>query len=90
MPWIVAEEIAKILKIGGLVCIETHFSFGEHEMPWNFFQFNSEGLKVLFNSRLGFEVLDSGMSNPVVGRFSADASDYLANLLAACIATRLL
>jgi SAM-dependent methyltransferase len=77
MPWLVAEEISKILKVGGLVGIETHFSFAEHEMPWNFFQFNSEGLKILLNEQLGFEVLDAGMSNPMVGRFSIDASEYL-------------
>jgi SAM-dependent methyltransferase len=77
MPWVVAEEISKVLKLGGLVGIETHFSFSEHEMPWNFFQFNAEALKVLFNAKLGFEILDSGMSNPIVGRFSIDASEYL-------------
>jgi SAM-dependent methyltransferase len=77
MPWIVAEEIAKVLKVGGLVAIETHFSFSEHEMPWHFFQFNSEALKILFNPGLGFEVLDCGLCNPIVGRFSADASPYL-------------
>ncbi len=77
MPWIIAEEISKVLKIGGLAGVETHFSCGEHEMPWHFFQFNSEALKVLFNARLGFEVLDAGMTNPMVGRFSVDASDYL-------------
>ena len=27
MPWVVAEEISKVLKIGGHVAIETHFSY---------------------------------------------------------------
>src|SRR3954464_118728 len=27
MPWLVATEIAKMLKVGGLVFVETHFSF---------------------------------------------------------------
>jgi hypothetical protein len=73
MPWVVAEEISKVVKTGGMVGIETHFSFSEHERPWHFFQFNPEGLKILFNSRLGFEVVDAGFSNPMVGRFSIDA-----------------
>lgn len=77
MPWIVAEEIAKVLKVGGIVAIETTFAFPEHEMPWHFFQFNSEGLKILFNRKLGFEVLDSGLCNPMVARFSIDSSPYL-------------
>ncbi len=77
MPWLVAEEVTKVLKVGGYVAIETHFSFSEHELPWHFFQFNNRGLEILFNSLLGFEIIDSGMSNPIVGRFSNFASDYL-------------
>jgi SAM-dependent methyltransferase len=77
MPWVVAEEIAKVLKIGGLLFVETHFSFSAHERPWNFFQFSDMGLRVLFSKALGFECIESVMSNPIVGRFSALADDYL-------------
>lgn len=70
MPWIVAEEINKILKIGGNVFIETHFSFSSHERPWNFFQFSDLGLKILFNECLGFRHIESGMSNPIQGFFN--------------------
>lgn len=73
MPWLVAEEISKVLKVGGLAGIETHFSHSEHEAPWHFFQFNEHGLRCLFCPELGFEVLDSGMETPLVGRFSIDA-----------------
>jgi len=79
MPWIVAIEIAKLLKVGGLVFVETHFSFSSHERPWNFFQFSDMGLRALFPRALGFECIDSGMSNPIVGRFSSMAADYLKN-----------
>lgn len=37
MPWIVATEIAKLLKVGGIIFIETHFSHSSHERPWHFF-----------------------------------------------------
>lgn len=77
MPWVVAEEIAKVLKVGGLLFVETHFSFSAHERPWNFFQFSDMGLRVLFSKALGFECIESVMSNPIVGRFSALADDYL-------------
>jgi hypothetical protein len=77
MPWIVALEIAKLLKVGGVVYVKTHFSFGTHERPWNFFQFSDMGLRVLFPRALGFECLESGMSNPIVGRFSALADRSL-------------
>lgn len=76
-PWLVVEEIAKVLNIGGHVCIETHFSYSEHEEPWHFFQFNSRGLEVLFNRGLGFEVVDSGLSSPLVARFAKGAQPYL-------------
>lgn len=79
MPWIASVEIAKMLKVGGIVMVETHFSFGAHELPWNFFQFSDEGLRALFPERLGIECLDLGMSNPMVGRFSSKADAYLQN-----------
>lgn len=77
MPWVVSEEITKLLKIGGHVCIETHFSFSEHELPWHFFQFNQKGLECLFNEGLGYELVDSGKDNPIIGRFGYDSADYL-------------
>jgi len=79
MPWIVAEEISKMLKVGGIVFVETHFSYSSHERPWHFFQFSDEALKVLFSKALGFECIEAGMSNPMVGRFSSLADDYLKN-----------
>jgi hypothetical protein len=79
MPWLVAVEIAKLLKVGGLVFVETHFSFSSHERPWHFFQFSDMALKVLFSEALGFECVETGMSNPMVGRFSSLADDYLKN-----------
>lgn len=77
MPWVVAEEIAKVLKPGGLVFIETHFSFSSHERPWHFFQFSDMGLRALFSPALGFECVEAAMQNPIVGRFSAFADVYL-------------
>lgn len=77
MPWIVATEIAKLLKVGGVVFIETHFSFSSHERPWHFFQFSDMALKILFSKALGFECIEAGMSNPIVGRFSSFADEYL-------------
>lgn len=79
MPWIVAVEIAKVLKVGGYVFVETHFSFSSHERPWHFFQFSDMALKVLFSDALGFDCVEAGMSNPMVGRFSSLADTYLKN-----------
>ena len=77
MPWLVAVEISKLLKIGGHVFVETHFSYSSHERPWHFFQFSDMALKSLFSNALGFECIEAGMSNPIVGRFSTFADDFL-------------
>jgi SAM-dependent methyltransferase len=77
MPWVVATEIAKVLKIGGIVSVRTHFSYGSHERPWHFFQFSDMALRVLFSPALGFECIEAGVSNPMVGRFSALAQNDL-------------
>jgi SAM-dependent methyltransferase len=76
-PWVAAEEISKVLAVGGHVSLETHFSYSEHELPWHFFQFNSTALEVLFCEELGFTVVDSGLDSPIVGRFSHFAPKYL-------------
>lgn len=80
MPWIAAVEIHKLLKVGGHVFIETHFSFSSHERPWHFFQFSDMGLRALFNDSLGFDLIDSGMSNPISGYFAHNADRYLMHL----------
>ena len=79
MPWLVAMEIAKLLKVGGMLYVETHFSYSSHERPWHFFQYSDMALRVLFSPALGFECIEAGMSNPMVGRFSSLADNYLKN-----------
>jgi len=59
MPWIVAVEISKLLKIGGIVFVETHFSYSSHERPWHFFQFSDMALRTLFSPALGFECIEA-------------------------------
>ena len=77
MPWLVATEMVKRLKIGGIIFVETHFSFSSHERPWHFFQFSDMALRVLFSPALGVECIEAGASNPIIGRFSSLADDYL-------------
>ena len=77
MPWIVATEIASLLKVGGCVFVESHFSFSSHERPWHFFQFSDMAMRVLFSPALGIECIETGVSNPIIGRFSSEADSYL-------------
>ena len=80
MPWIAAYEIQKLLKVGGHCFIETHFSMSSHERPWHFFQFSDMGLRALFNDSMGFDLIESGMSNPICGYFAHNSDRYLRNL----------
>jgi len=80
MPWMVSVEMAKLLKIGGMVYVESVFSFTLHELPWDFFRFSHMGYQSLSPPALGFECIESGYSNPIVGRFSGLADSYLKNL----------
>ena len=77
MPWIVADEMIKLLNPGGYIFVETHYSYRSHERPWHFFQFSENALKVLFSSKRGIECIEAGCSNPMVGFFSDEASEYL-------------
>jgi SAM-dependent methyltransferase len=58
-PWIAAEEISRTLKTGGLVFVQTHFSFPLHAYPSDYWRFSTEALKTLFSRQLGFEVISS-------------------------------
>lgn len=77
MPWVVATEMAKLLRVGGHVFVESHFSYSSHERPWHFFQFSDMAMRVLFSPALGFECIEAGVSNPIIGRYSAEADAYL-------------
>ncbi|MCG8442638.1 MAG: class I SAM-dependent methyltransferase [Caulobacterales bacterium] len=76
-PWLVAQEMVKVCKLGGGVFVESHFSHSSHERPWNFFQFSDMGLRVMFPRALGMECVEAGMSNSIIGRFSSLADPYL-------------
>ena len=77
MPWIVADEIIKLCKNGGYIFVETHYSYSSHERPWHFFQFSEQALKVLFSEKRGIRCIEAGVSNPLVGWFADESSEYL-------------
>lgn len=77
MPWQVSLEMIKLLKPGGYVFVETHYSHSSHERPWHFFQFSENALDILFSSKFGMQCVKKGCSNLVEGKFSDKASEYL-------------
>lgn len=64
-PWLFVGEINKVLKVGGLTLHVVPHSFPIHEVPNDFWRVSDDGLKVLFSAETGFEVLASGMIEPV-------------------------
>ena len=64
MPWVVAAEIGKVLKVGGLTFHSTHFAFPLHERPWDFWRYTDQALRVLFSPPLGFEIIRCDFDTP--------------------------
>jgi hypothetical protein len=64
MPWVVAAEINKVLKVGGLTFHSTHFAFPLHERPWDFWRYTDQALRILFSPPLGFEVIRCAFDTP--------------------------
>jgi len=46
-PWVALAQLHKILRPGGSMYIQTHFSFPEHGYPNDYFRFTKEGLRSL-------------------------------------------
>ena len=47
-PWIAAQEVARILRPGGLFLIATHQCFPIHGYPSDFFRFSRNALRLIF------------------------------------------
>ncbi|MDD3138672.1 MAG: class I SAM-dependent methyltransferase [Lachnospiraceae bacterium] len=77
MPWIASMEMIKLLKPGGYIFCETHYSYASHERPWHFFQFSEQALKVLFPKAAGITCVEAGVSNLLEGRFTKYSNEYL-------------
>lgn len=63
-PWLLAAEINRVLKPGGLVYHEVPGAWPAHAQPNDFWRISAEGLRVLFGPASGFEVLEARDAGP--------------------------
>lgn len=66
-PWVVAQEISRILKTGGKVLVDSPFFLSYHSYPEDYWRFTTAGYRQLFEN---FDEIESG---PSVGPASAIA-----------------
>ncbi len=59
MPWKVALEINHVLRVGGLLFINTHPAWPLHDLPWDFWRFSDRAWTGLFNRYTGFEIISA-------------------------------
>jgi hypothetical protein len=77
MPWVVAVEINKVLKLGGITCHQTHFAFPLHEQPADYWRFSDQGLRSIFSPFAGYSDVECQFSDPVFLHPASRASDHL-------------
>jgi hypothetical protein len=63
MPWKVAIEAAKVLRLGGVGYFLTHQTTGMHDIPWDFWRVSDSAWEALFNHHTGFRILDRAVAH---------------------------
>lgn len=58
-PWVVAHEMGRILKPGGICIVTAPFLVPYHADPHDFFRYTKQGMESLFRNE-GFEIIESG------------------------------
>lgn len=76
-PWVIAQEIIRVLKPGGFVYCDAPFVQWYHEDPKDYYRFTEDGLKQLFE---GCECVESGVAIGPVGAFVGVGREVIPSL----------
>jgi ubiquinone/menaquinone biosynthesis C-methylase UbiE len=60
-PWVVVNEIQRVLRHGGYLYVKVAFMQPVHNYPTHYFNMTKEGLLSLFDDIAGFRILKSGV-----------------------------
>jgi Methyltransferase domain len=63
-PHLAAWEIMKVLRVGGLVFVQTHQTFPIHAVPYDYCRFSREALASLFGQQMGCQVHATCYASP--------------------------
>lgn len=77
-PHLAAHELLKVLRVGGLLFIQTHQTFPLHAFPYDYFRFSREALAGLFGTQMGFDVIEADYEFPcsIVSEANPDGRDH--------------
>lgn len=64
MPWKLAIEINKVLKLGAIGFFVTHQSYPLHDEPWDFWRYSDRAWESILNVATGFEIIEAKMKEP--------------------------
>jgi SAM-dependent methyltransferase len=68
-PWKWIKEVERVTKKGGMVCIITPFSIGEHKCPIDCWRILPDGYRYLLEQESNFTILETRLNQPFEIRY---------------------
>jgi hypothetical protein len=65
MPWKVAIELNRVMRVGAVGYIRTHQTLGMHDVPWDYWRYSDAAWAALFNRHTGFEIMATYLGDPL-------------------------
>jgi hypothetical protein len=80
MPWKVAVELSRVMNDGGLVFLQTHQAWPEHDAPWDYWRFSTNAWHAIFNKYTGFEIVGASYREPCYYVSAFETGNPITNL----------